>query len=610
MAPVYAAEPWGRVPADLRQERPSSCAVAALRAVAACFDRDLTEAQVIELARDDRPGRLRRLIGVPLDHQNLLTFLGKIKVGFQVLKPQRRAIDACLEDGRAVVMIFEQYRPGYVQSWFQRIRTAVRNTSFHTVLLVARRGDEYLLFDPGWARGGWQWMSRDCLDKAVADSQTFLVALDGEGDGLDRIVRDEGVLYVNRATGRWSFFSHDEDGLSADEEVRLREYEHIYSPFDKTVAPFEYVVNVTNRCPLDCPYCYANAAKNGQDMPPEVFRQIWQFAHKIHGRDPVSIILHGGEPLLVVRNLLPEIDRACESGANIECSMQSSGVGLTEELAAELARRKIEVGISLDGPPELHNLQRGKHEVTMRSIRMLTEAGMPPGVLATITKQMCARIEEVIDFFVSEGLYKVAFSTMFTHGRGNDVQTQMAQGHEMATAYVKLWHRLLHYRRQGIPLQIREFNTLLLGLTSNLRPTLCGRTPCAAGVGLLGVDTDGTAYPCDLLIPHPEHQLGPIGGLTVGRIAQHLGHEFFQDRPDLVPGCRTCKWQTVCGRGCPAENYWTGTDGVPSHFCDTYSTAIEEMAVGVATDDAAKQYVQEVVLQPLVGQGILRRPNR
>jgi hypothetical protein len=236
---------------------------------------------------------------------------GHLNVGHRVIHNRNTDLDAFLNAGHAVLMLFEQYRSNFIPSGLVRsLRMRLKSDSFHAVIVTERTSAGYRVFDPGWTQGGWQTLSTEVMHKALADSCTVLIGLDSD-DGIDRRERDDGVLLVNRHSGRWEF--HPDTGLDALTSAdlsELRQYHDTFTTIPDAVAPYQFIINVTNRCSLACVYCYAESPAPkalAKDMSPETFHQIWQFAHRLNPDRESNIIVHGGEPTLVFDSLVDEM---------------------------------------------------------------------------------------------------------------------------------------------------------------------------------------------------------------------------------------------------------------------------------------------------------------
>ncbi|WP_420802845.1 radical SAM protein [Streptomyces adustus] len=120
----------------------------------------------------------------------------------------------------------------------------------------------------------------------------------------------------------------------------------------------QFIVKVHGRCNLACTYCYLY---EGPDhtwrtcpaaAPAAVLDRTAEHAN-VHGLFTVSLVLHGGEPLLAGAGTLGRFDDAVRArvpaGYGVRAVVQTNATLLTEDRLTVLARHGIQVGISLDG---------------------------------------------------------------------------------------------------------------------------------------------------------------------------------------------------------------------------------------------------------------------
>jgi len=107
----------------------------------------------------------------------------------------------------------------------------------------------------------------------------------------------------------------------------------------------------------------------------------------------ISLVLHGGEPTLigVDRFEAMVLQAQTELGGFLRrCSMQTNGTRLDRRWCETIARLGVDIGVSLDGPPSIHDrvrvdhAGRGSYVATRRGIEYLREAGVEPQILCTV----------------------------------------------------------------------------------------------------------------------------------------------------------------------------------------------------------------------------------
>lgn len=139
------------------------------------------------------------------------------------------------------------------------------------------------------------------------------------------------------------------------------------------LIPFHtFLWKVSSLCNLSCKYCYVYKSvdegwrRQPKLMSPDVARQtaLRMLEHlRAHDKKSVSIVFHGGEPLLGglrhIRELISIIkDVFRGSGVTVSLGMQTNLLLLDEDMAEFFLQNNICLGVSLDGPPEVNDINR------------------------------------------------------------------------------------------------------------------------------------------------------------------------------------------------------------------------------------------------------------
>ena len=192
------------------------------------------------------------------------------------------------------------------------------------------------------------------------------------------------------------------------------------------------LLKVASRCNLDCSYCYVyhlgddrwrNQPKQmSETVQSATARQLAEL--RARQKQPLSVVLHGGEPLLVGADRLRDMCGQLRSALPPPCGVhvQTNGVLLTDEIIDIFVRFGVGVSISVDGPSDVHDRfrvdhrGRGSYEQVRGAIhRLVARADARPlfaGVLAVIdpTSSPGAVYETLkstgapsIDFLVRDG---------------------------------------------------------------------------------------------------------------------------------------------------------------------------------------------------------------
>ena len=144
------------------------------------------------------------------------------------------------------------------------------------------------------------------------------------------------------------------------------------------------VVKIAQRCNLNCSYCYMyqHADQSWRQRPPfmseetfgHLLTRIEEYCDGRPGRE-MNLTFHGGEPMLMdPRQFDRLVGMAVEKLKDrVSLGMQTNATLVTDEWIEVLKRHNLRVGVSLDGPPELHRgLRRAVFVVSHRSPRRTT----------------------------------------------------------------------------------------------------------------------------------------------------------------------------------------------------------------------------------------------
>lgn len=165
----------------------------------------------------------------------------------------------------------------------------------------------------------------------------------------------------------------------------------------------QVVLKVAARCNLNCSYCYVynkgDTTWRGRPalMSDEVFTaallRVRRHCER-SGQPSVTLTFHGGEPcLLGARRFAAWCGAArasLEDLVRVHLCLQTNGTLLDAEWAEVLAAHRVDVGVSLDGPPDLHDAHRvdhagrGSYDAVVRGMGVLREAGIPLQILSVI----------------------------------------------------------------------------------------------------------------------------------------------------------------------------------------------------------------------------------
>ncbi|HII59073.1 TPA: radical SAM protein [Methanocaldococcus jannaschii] len=176
------------------------------------------------------------------------------------------------------------------------------------------------------------------------------------------------------------------------------------------------ILKVTNRCNLNCIYCYANN-KNNKDMDFKTAKNAIDYLLNLDNQ--IKIQFTGGEPLLNF-NLIEKIVDYCNdnySNCNIQYAIQTNATLINEKIAEKIKELDIKVGISIDGL-EINDILRpyknGKPSTldTLKGMYILKSYNIPFGITTVVTNKNLPYLEEFVKYLIAFGVKSISFDLL------------------------------------------------------------------------------------------------------------------------------------------------------------------------------------------------------
>lgn len=375
------------------------------------------------------------------------------------------------------------------------------------------------------------------------------------------------------------------------------------------LVPFrEFVVKVHSRCDLACDHCYVyeHADQSWRQQPKALSEPVAQrVAARLaehaatHGLPSVTVILHGGEPLLAgpdrLRTLCEVLTSALHGVAGLDLRIHTNGLRLGVPFLDLFAEYGVKVGVSLDGDRTANDRHRrfadgrSSHPLVLKALELLRQERyrhLYQGLLCTVDVENDPRA--VLDALTSLEPPRIDF--LLPHATW---ETPPARPDGLPVAYARWLLRAFdHWEARGRPVPVRLFDSLLSTLRGG--PSLTESLGLAP-TDLVVVETDGTLEQADSL--KTAHEGAAATGFDVFRhsfdeVAAHPGIRARQSGLAGVSAeCRRCPVVRSCGGGLYAHRYRAanGFDN-PSVYC----ADLRELVDGVEARTAPVVIAPEV----------------
>ena len=389
-------------------------------------------------------------------------------------------------------------------------------------------------------------------------------------------------------------------------------------------------------CNLDCSYCFFLSKEmlypgSRFRMADELLETYVRQLIEAHFRVPVvEVAWQGGEPTLMgldfFRRSVELVDRYLQPGQRAAYTIQTNGTKLDAEWATFLRQHEFLVGISIDGPREVHDTfrvtkgGRGSFDQVMRGLGELRAEGVEFNVLTTVHAANEHHGGEVYRFLRDEcGARFMQFIPVIERVQeagedgevpwsswrdrplyvqaGNLVSSRSVSAEGYGRFLIDVFEEWV--RRDVAEVYVQMFDATL----ANFAGEQAGMCVHCETCGLaLAMEHNGDVYSCDHFV-EPAYLLGNIAEHhLIDLVASERQQRFGLDKRDTLPRyCLECDVRFACHGGCPKDRFATTPDGDPglNYLCPGFKQFFHHvrepmrmMAVLLAQDRAPSEIRQ------------------
>ena len=349
-------------------------------------------------------------------------------------------------------------------------------------------------------------------------------------------------------------------------------------------------------CNMRCGYCYylrtATLFSPGPwRMSEELLRSYIVQRLQVSAGPATHFEWHGGEPTLLGLDYFRTVVRIqkenCPPGRTITNGIQTNGLLLDEGWARFLGQGGFSVGLSIDGPGDLHDAFRvtagggATHAHAAAAFRLLKERSVLSNVLCVLHARNAAEPDRVYDFFRGLGASWLQFLPLVAVAPGGGVSPATAPAHAIGEFLCRVFDRWL--RDDVGRIVIQAFDEALRPIYGVPHALCVHRETCGDVVVL---EHDGGLYACDHFVDE-EHLLGNLGEQALSDMTADPRLRLFGEaKRDALPRfCRECDVLSSCNGGCPKDRISSTPDGEPglSYLCPSYKQFFHHSRPGLAS---------------------------
>lgn len=345
---------------------------------------------------------------------------------------------------------------------------------------------------------------------------------------------------------------------------------------------------VNGLCNLSCSYCYASGLKEyavENRMRLEILKAMIDFF--CCDQDDIEFIWHGGEPLLAgldfYRKAVEFQDVWKQQGKKIANFLQTNATLITPEWTRFFVENDFLVGVSLDGPKEVHDQVRhypngkGSYDDVIKGINLLHRAGIFNGIICGISTVNRRFPKEILNFFIEKNIKKLKFARVKNIGHCGDISSLVISPAQYADFMIAIFDHWLELDDPEVEIRdIQSVVNLILG--GNQRECIY-MGQCDQFVTIY---SDGSIYGCDSFLKVDALHFGSVfDGSTVVRSNLRLQsfRELIEERKE---SCHTCDWYFICKGGCTRSCYEETDSSKPiDEVCENLKRYFEHISIKI-----------------------------
>lgn len=360
------------------------------------------------------------------------------------------------------------------------------------------------------------------------------------------------------------------------------------------------IIVLTDACNQRCCYCQAGEVHTSMTSIDTCKKAIDIAVQSPVGR--MTIEFQGGEPSINKEALLFSVPYAKklfeEHGKKVDFAIVSNLTNPDPDLIDWLVKENVHISTSLDGPRELHNLNRplatneSSYDAWQRGIKLYKECGFRHGqkiqisAIQTTTRQTLAFGNQLIDEYLQNGMNNLYVRPLTPLGCAKERWDEIGYSpEEYLHFYTALIDEMIERNKNGI--EVYE-TTAAIYLRRILYNESVGhtefRSPCGAAIGQMAVNYDGCVYTCDegrmvANMGDTAFQLGTVDNTYQELITSPVAHTICTSSCiEGLPFCSDCVYSPYCAT-CPVVNYGIEAD-LMSHDVHSYRCQIAKGIIG------------------------------
>ncbi|MCF6176229.1 MAG: anaerobic sulfatase maturase [Victivallaceae bacterium] len=332
-------------------------------------------------------------------------------------------------------------------------------------------------------------------------------------------------------------------------------------PFSLLVKPASF------GCNLRCTYCFYLVKEQlyaGQHTMTDAILEQMISSFMAVPMPNYSFGWQGGEPTIMgldfYKRAIKLMQQYGRSGKAVSNGLQTNGTLLDDEWGKFLHQYNFLVGISIDGPEKIHNLNRftingdGSHQAVMNGLNVLKRHNVEHNVLTLVSSANAEHPLEIYDYLKTLGLNYHQYIECIEFDSNNELMPFAVKPEQWGEFLCQIFDEW--YKNDHRTVSVRLFDSILVRMVDN-NPNVCAMAEDCRQYFV--VENNGDVYPCDFFVS-PEMKLGNILGDDWKSLYEsQLYKDFGARKAQRHDKCAQCQYLMLCNGCCPKNRPGRGS---------------------------------------------------
>lgn len=262
------------------------------------------------------------------------------------------------------------------------------------------------------------------------------------------------------------------------------------------------------------------------------------------------------------------------AGQQVSNSLQTNAILLNDDWCRFLQENKFLVGISIDGPKELHDYYRkdfsgaGTFDKVVRAIEKCKEHKVEFNALILLNNKNAEQPDAVFDFLIEQGIKYLQFiPCVEVDSVTGDIADFSVTPGQYGEFMCRIFDRWYEYGPKK--LSIRDFDSIVSHCVTGQHTICTFSKQCSQ---YIVIEHSGECFPCDFFV-EPKWRLGNIFETPIEKLAgSDKKRAFARAKQNLCNKCILCRHLDLCRAGCMKDRAPFDREdfGRESYFCESY----------------------------------------